>query len=275
MRAKITGPRKTVVYEDSDDVPFWIEHIVWIILLGVVVVGGGVTLLIFIDGGLRILAWAGLAFGVILTVALLIPAWRRLRAGDPARDWGGDLLMAIGWGGLATVLAAGLPYLFFIGPRNLEEWQWFLPGGIAIVLTGVALSGVMLQASGPLPPLDRTPRTAVVTANTEDGEGDQEIVVRYRGADGREHRAELADGIHESWVDRFAPGTTWQVYAFAEADVADSVVFLAEAHEAVWRDGYKLNGVRMGGESGPLPAGPGSPFFREGAQWTFADQVRT
>lgn len=105
--------------------------------------------------------------------------------------------------------------------------------------------------------------------NTSDAEGGQEITVRYRGADREEYDAELADLIDDSWLGEFTPGTTWQVHAFADPELANSVVFLTEVHDDVWRDGYKLNGVRLGGESGPLRPGPGSPFLGEDSKWTF------
>ncbi|MGO2095977.1 MAG: hypothetical protein ACTH2J_02285 [Candidatus Microbacterium stercoravium] len=40
-------------------------------------------------------------------------------------------------------------------------------------------------------------------------------------------------------------------------------------HDDVWHNGYKLDGVRLGGESGPVTPGPGSPFLRQDGKWTF------
>lgn len=59
------------------------------------------------------------------------------------------------------------------------------------------------------------------------------------------------------------------VYAFRDPELADSVVFLTEAHDEVWRSGWKLDGVRIGGEGGPVKPGPGSPFLRDGSKWEF------
>lgn len=95
------------------------------------------------------------------------------------------------------------------------------------------------------------------------------LVLRYRGIDGHRHSAQLADYPDETWIDRFAPGSTWQVYAFQDPDLADSVVFLTEAHDDVWRAGYVLDGVRIGVEGGPLKPAPGSPFLREDSKWRF------
>lgn len=75
--------------------------------------------------------------------------------------------------------------------------------------------------------------------------------------------------IDESWDDTFAPGSEWQVYAFRDQDLAGTVVFLTKAHDEVCRSGYVLDGVRIGGESGPLKRGPGSPFLNGAGKWKF------
>lgn len=123
---------------------------------------------------------------------------------------------------------------------------------------------------GPLPALDRTPRTARVTLRADDADGGQAILVEYRDDHGQGHDAQLADIIHESSQHRFVPGSRWQVYAFHSPDLADTVVFLTEGHDDVWRGGWKLDGVRIGGEGGPVKPGPGSPFLRAGTKWEFA-----
>ncbi len=125
------------------------------------------------------------------------------------------------------------------------------------------------RTRGPLPALDATPRTAWAILHSDDADGGQTIFVEYRDIDGEGHEAQLADVIHGSWEDRFASGTKWQVYAFRDPELAGSVVFLTEAHDDVWRDGWKLDGVRIGGEGGPVKPGPGSPFLRAGSKWVF------
>lgn len=191
------------------------------------------------------------------------------------------------------------------GPRApfLLRYDWAIPvvifagcavfGGIALLLswtdwgrpvlmwTGIA--GAVLTVAllthmfidlrrstrGPLPALDRTPRIARVVLNADTDEG-HSLLLKYRGVDGHKHSAQLADSPAENWIDKFAPGSTWQVYAFRDPDLADSVVFLTETHDDVWRAGYVLDGVRIGGEGGPLKPAPGSPFLREDSKWEFA-----
>lgn len=200
---------------------------------------------------------------------LAIDPWRSWRAGEQARVWGGEALSAFGWGAMTFCLAAGLPYLFWRGTDALPLWAFSIPGAGAILFTAIAFLGMRLQTSRPLPALDRTPRIAKVVFNAEDSEGGQILTVRYRGVDGDTHDAELADLIDDAWLGKFTQGTTWQVYAFQDPKLADTVVFLTEDHDDVWRDGYKLDGVRLGGESGPVKPGPGSPFFREDSKWSF------
>ncbi|WP_067431772.1 hypothetical protein [Nocardioides jensenii] len=148
-------------------------------------------------------------------------------------------------------------------------------GGVgAAVLTAALLIHMLVvlhkATRGPLPALDRTPRTARVVLNADDDEG-HTLLLRYRGVDGHKHHAQLADCPDETWIDRFAPGTTWEVYAFLDPNLADSVVFLTEAHEEVRRAGYVLDGVRIGGEGGPLEPAPGSPFLGEDSKWGFSE----
>ncbi len=269
-RIKITGRGRTVVYKEGDRAPFWLEHIVPLIFIGIGVLVVGTIVLALSDGGRAALVWIGLGFGAIMLVWLALDPWRSFRAGVPVAVWAGEALCALGWGGTAISLAAGIPYLFWRGPDSTPEWAFLIPGLGAVVFTGLVFVGMRMQTSGPLPALDRTPREARVIFNEDDDDG-QNIEVRYPGVDGKKHDAELADLIDDSWQDRFAPGTTWQVFAFRDVALADSVVFLTEQHDDVWRKGYKLNGVRLGGEGGPVTRGPGSPFFRAGAKWTFEE----
>ncbi len=158
----------------------------------------------------------------------------------------------------------------------LDRWgrpvlMW---GGVgAAVLTAALLIHMLVvlhkATRGPLPALDRTPRTARVVLNADDDEG-HTLLLRYRRRRAQAPRAarRLPD---ETWIDRFAPGTTWEVYAFLDPNLADSVVFLTEAHEEVRRAGYVLDGVRIGGEGGPLEPAPGSPFLGEDSKWGFSE----
>lgn len=127
----------------------------------------------------------------------------------------------------------------------------------------------------PLPALDRTPRTATVTANEESDfqTGWPGLYVSYTGTDGKRHDVHLADHVDGSWLDRFPVGSTCEVYAFADPALADTVVFLTEAHDDVRRMGiYLWLGVRGVVQTGQFKKPrPGSPFFREGTTWEFAD----
>lgn len=266
---KITLRKRAVVVRQNEEGPFWLEHIILIVCVGVAVLIAGIVLLSLTDWGRATLTWLGIGAGVTLTACLLIDPVRSIRKGDPAVVCVGGVITAIGWGCVTISLLGGFPFLAWVGSQNVPEWAWSMPGAGSVAFTAVAGLGMWMLTRGPLPALDRTPRSARVVSNTNDAEGAQRITVHYSGADGDEHEAELADLIDGSWRNRFAPGTTWQVYAFQNPDLADAVVFLTEEHEDVWRSGYRLNGVRLGGEGGPVARGPGSPFLREGGKWRF------
>jgi len=269
-RIRITSRMHAKTYGENQKAPFWLEHLLAIILVGLVVVVGGFILLSLTDWGRATLVWLGLASGVVLTIVMLRDPVRSRRAGEPRAVWVGETMSALGWGCQTTLLAAGLPLFFWVRPDDsLQVWGFAVIGAGVMLCVGLVMWGLKLQTSGPLPALDRTPRTGTITMVTDDADGGETIAVRYRGADGERHDAELADLIDDSWLDRFSPGSTWQVYAFRDARLFDAVVFLTEAHDDVWRDGYKLDGVRMGGEGGPLKPGPGSPFLGEGGKWQF------
>lgn len=180
-------------------------------------------------------------------------------------DWAIPTLV---FGGCGVFMAVTL-WLSWIGWGPVLMWVGVGVGALTVVLLIFMFAYLRRATRGPLPALDRTPRTATVVVSTYDDEG-RTILLRYRGVDGARHTARLADYPAESWVDEFSPGSTWQVYAFRDAELADSVVFLTEAHEEVWRAGYVLDGVRIGGEHGPLKPSPGSPFLRENGKWRFA-----
>ena len=270
-RIKVTARGRRDVYAKPDRAPFWLEHIGALITIGLVVVVGALIGLSITEWGRATLVWLGVAGSLVLTVVLARDPWRSWRAGQPKKVWIGEAISALGWSGMTVSLGVGLPYIFWRGPDGLSEWAFAIPGVGAVLFTAISFLGIKLQLDIPLPALDRTPRTAHVTFNAEDSEGAQDISVHYQGADGKRHHAELADVIDDSWVERFAPGTKWQVYAFRSPKLANILVFLTEAHDEVWRSGYKLDGVRLGTESGPVTPGPGSPFLREDAKWQFSE----
>lgn len=266
---RITTRRRATVVGGDERPPFWLEHIGVLVVIGLMVVVGGIVVLAQTDWGRLTMVWLGLGLGAVVMVVLAIVPWQSFRLGEPSVVWIGGALSALGWGGVAFLFCAGAPYALWRGLDNLSELEQILPGVGSLILTGIAIFGMSLQTRGPLPALDRHPRTARVLVNEDDSEGGQILTLRYRGADGCEHDAELADRILDSWRDRFVPDSTWQVYAFRDPDLANVVVFLTEVHDEIWRQGYKLDGVRLGGESGPVKPGPGSPFLREGSKWKF------
>lgn len=180
------------------------------------------------------------------------------------------------WALPVVVIGGIVAWVGLVVLSTLQGWaqvlMWIVIGVGVLAVPFLVWMFVDLHRAtrGPLPALDRTPRTARVILRTDDADGGQTIIVEYRGADGEGHDAQLADLIHDSWEDRFGPGSRWQVHAFRDPDLADSVVFLTEAHNEVWRVGYKLDGVRIGGEGGPVKPGPGSPFLRDDSKWRFA-----
>ena len=179
------------------------------------------------------------------------------------------------WALPASIFGGCGAFLILVVIAVLQGWapvlMWIVIGiGVVSALLMLPTFVQMFRATrGPLPALDRTPRTAEVTLHADDGDGGQILLVEYRDKDGKGRDAQLADMIHDSWEDRFVPGSQWQVYAFRDPALGDTVVFLTEAHNDVWRNGWKLDGVRIGGESGPVKPGPGSPFLRDDSKWEF------
>jgi len=170
--------------------------------------------------------------------------------------------------GGCLALVIGLWWLVTLGWGDVLFWVAIAAGVITGGLTLYMVVEMLILTRRPLPALDRTARTATVVLNASDGES-RTLLLHYIGADGEAYNAQLADYIDDSWDEAFAPGSEWQVYAFRDPDLADTVVFLTEAHDEVCRSGYVLDGVRIGGESGPVKRGPGSPFLRTPSKWTF------
>lgn len=141
----------------------------------------------------------------------------------------------------------------------------------AILVVAIACGVGWLQAmsSTPLPALDHTPRVARVREIREWDQPDttaeaqtKKVIVDYDGADGKTHTAWLGDLISEASIDRFTPESSWHVYAFADPDLADTMVLLTEAHDDVRRSGYLITGLHGNTEFSSLqqPAA-GSPFL--------------
>ncbi|CPW40509.1 Uncharacterised protein [Mycobacteroides abscessus subsp. bolletii] len=141
----------------------------------------------------------------------------------------------------------------------------------AILVVAIACGVGWFQAmsSTPLPALDHTPRVARVREIREWDQPDttaeaqtKKVIVDYDGADGKTHTAWLGDLINEASIDRFTPESSWHVYAFADPDLADTMVLLTEAHDDVRRSGYLITGLHGNTEFSSLqqPAA-GSPFL--------------
>lgn len=141
----------------------------------------------------------------------------------------------------------------------------------AILVVAIACGVGWLQAmsSTPLPALDHTPRVARVREIRELDQPDttaeaqtKKVIVDYDGADGKTHTAWLGDLINEASIDRFTPESSWHVYAFADPELADTMVLLTEAHDDVRRSGYLITGLHGNTEFSSLqqPAA-GSPFL--------------
>lgn len=141
----------------------------------------------------------------------------------------------------------------------------------AILVVAIACGVGWLQAmsSTPLPALDHTPRVARVREIREWDQPDttaeaqtKKVIVDYDGADGKTHTAWLGDLINEASIDRFTPESSWHVYAFADPELADTMVLLTEAHDDVRRSGYLITGLHGNTEFSSLqqPAA-GSPFL--------------
>lgn len=179
----------------------------------------------------------------------------------------------ITWGSIAVVTVT----VFVMTIRGLGPLLVWIGIGIAVA-SGLGVLIHWMRTRGRdevalLPALNRTPRTATVTANEEVDvmTGWPGVFVTYRGRDRRRHEVHLADHIDDSWLDRFPVGSTWQVYAFEDPALANTVVFLTEEHDDVWRSGtYLWLGVRgIVYTSRFAKPRPGSRFFGEGSKQRF------
>lgn len=90
----------------------------------------------------------------------------------------------------------------------------------------------------------------------------KKVIVDYDGADGKTHTAWLGDLINEASINRFTPKSLWQVYAFANPDLADTMVLLTERHDNVWRGGFMITGLHGDFAFSEIrQSAPGSPFL--------------
>lgn len=144
-----------------------------------------------------------------------------------------------------------------------EATAWAIGGITAfVVLMVLLLWRAHIVAQRPIPMIDRSVSyTATVLSIATSGEEAIDlVVVEYVDGAGETRTAILADVVDDSWIDRFTPGSRWDVYAFT---VPGPRVALTEIHDEVVRSGWNLDGVHLGGDHGPVvPPQPGSPFTR-------------
>ncbi|GAA4922965.1 hypothetical protein LX16_5074 [Stackebrandtia albiflava] len=177
---------------------------------------------------------------------------------DAALRRAADRFMLIVLGTIEFLLVAWLAVGFMREPPASTGERIF----VVILVVGVAGVLVMLMLHRRrLPALDWTPRQATVSGTvtfTPDAESHMPVhhlVTVTVDIDGETLQAAIADIVHESCLDRFAPGTTWSVYAFKDPHVFDhdhgSRVILTESHDDVVRAGYDLGSLTMHNDSGP------------------------
>ncbi|HEU5129248.1 MAG TPA: hypothetical protein VFU12_14775 [Glycomyces sp.] len=172
-----------------------------------------------------------------------------------------DLRLVRGMWIIAAVLLAWLAIGFFREPP--ASWQERSAAGVlaaCFALPPLLTRGYRKR----LPALDRTPRTATVTgheAHETDPDSDSDmprydLVAVTVDLGGAAAATMIADIVAEESIDRFAVGSTWSVYAFADPaalndDPDRTRVILTEAHDDVVRAGYDLGYYTLHCEAGP------------------------
>ncbi|WP_097865760.1 hypothetical protein [Streptomyces sp. rh34] len=140
-------------------------------------------------------------------------------------------------------------------------WPAALLSALFVILMLLVIWPAIRHPNRQPPLIDRNrayPATVVRVYDTSlSDSAEANVKVEYVDADGTTQQTYLADVIDDSWLDRFTPGSIWQIYPYSPATTR---VVLTGAHNDVWRCGYNLDGVYMGGMSGPIDVGPGSPF---------------
>ncbi|MDQ6526782.1 hypothetical protein RB608_24380 [Nocardioides sp. LHD-245] len=117
--------------------------------------------------------------------------------------------------------------------------------GVGAIVVMIVFTLIVRRAEAtirkPLPALDRTARTATVVG-TQPDRGIMLVEVEYTDGDGMVRRECLADVICGPELDRFAIGTTWQVYGFRKPR---GRCLLTETHDDLPRNGYHLDSLRI------------------------------
>lgn len=173
------------------------------------------------------------------------------------------------WVGMFLISSVLLAWGILSLPLGGAERGMILFFAILVAATACGIAWLETLSNTPLPTLDHTHRVARVREIREWDNPDttseaetKRMIVDYDGADGRTHTAWLGDLIHPSSIERFTPESRWQVYAFADPDLADTMVLLTESHDDVWRNGYMVTGLHRNFEFlVHQPSAPGSPFL--------------
>lgn len=163
------------------------------------------------------------------------------------------------------IIVAALLAWLAIGCLREPPASWTERGVVGMFAVCFALPPILTRGyRKKLPALDRTPRTATVTGreayNTEpdpeSGIPRYELVTVAVDIGGAVVESTIADIVAEPSIDRFAVGSTWSVYAFADpaalnGDPERTRVILTEAHDDVLRAGYDLGFHTLHNEAGP------------------------
>lgn len=140
-------------------------------------------------------------------------------------------------------------------------WAGAVVGVLFVVGMPMLIWRAIRNRDRPIPLIDRSrayPARVVDTYDTSASEtAETNVRVEYLDSAGATRLTYLADVIDDSWLDRFTPGSIWQIYPYSPESTR---VVLTEAHDEVWRCGWNLDGVYIGGQSGPVDVGPGPPF---------------
>jgi len=189
------------------------------------------------------------------------------RSSERGMVWGLGVIVVILTAVLVIALVGGPVAEFFV----LTWWVWtVLP---ALGAFAYLIWFVLIGRRRRLPALDRTPRTGTVVQHRSVGDNETTRIttVEYCAADGESVAAPLADEIADRSVDDLPLGSAVEVYAYQDPQYAETAVFLAEAHDDVWRDGARSPwGGDGGGASFPAPA-QGSPFLGADSVYRFAE----
>lgn len=140
-----------------------------------------------------------------------------------------------------------------------EVQGYVICAGVVVVLLVFLAVVRRLEATSrkQLPVLDRIARTATVIG-TQHIRDVRLVEVEYIDGAATVRREYLADVVLGPELDRFAIGTTWQVYGFRKPQ---GRCLLTEIHDDLPRNGYDLDGLRIMHEQMLFEDREGSPIL--------------